>query len=116
MAGASSAALSCPAELLMIQQQSTGQSLVVAARRTGLRQLYRGLVRSRHTASSVHSYACSLVRSWPQGYLQIRCAHTKMHRLGRNMAQAGVDAFVSLSICLSTAHCEQPVAQSRQVL
>ena len=54
-AGASSAALSCPAELLMIQQQSTGESLVVAARRTGLRQLYRGLVRPRHAVSHMYS-------------------------------------------------------------
>ena len=28
----------------MIQQQRTGESLVTAARRVGLRQLYRGLV------------------------------------------------------------------------
>ncbi|KAK9843463.1 hypothetical protein WJX81_004159 [Elliptochloris bilobata] len=42
-AGATSAVLSCPAELLMIQQQRTGESLLVAARRVGLRQLYRGL-------------------------------------------------------------------------
>ena len=56
-AGASSAVLSCPAELLMIQQQSTGESLAVAARRTGLRQLYRGLVCPGHIVICVHSCA-----------------------------------------------------------
>lgn len=66
-AGASSAVLSCPAELLMIQQQSTGESLVVAARRTGLRQLYRGLVRPRHTVSYAHS--CALLLWHAHGHI-----------------------------------------------
>ena len=43
-AGAASSSISTPAELLMIQQQRTGESLWVAARRVGMRQLYRGLV------------------------------------------------------------------------
>ena len=48
-AGMVSASVSCPAELLMIQQQRTGDSLAGAARRVvnkyGLRGLYRGFVR-----------------------------------------------------------------------
>jgi Mitochondrial carrier protein len=47
-AGGTSALVSTPAELLMIQQQRTGDSLAGAARRVvnkyGLRGLYRGFV------------------------------------------------------------------------
>ncbi len=47
-AGAVSSLISCPAELLMIQQQRTGQPLSAVARRivggAGLSGLYRGLV------------------------------------------------------------------------
>ena len=68
-AGASSAVLSCPAELLMIQQQSTGESLVVAARRTGLRQLYRGLVRPRHTCVQLRPLSCAVTATRTSGYV-----------------------------------------------
>lgn len=50
-AGAASALVGCPAELLMIQQQKTGQRLLTEARRTvselGVLGLYRGLVRPK---------------------------------------------------------------------
>lgn len=49
VAGGTSALVSTPAELLMIQQQRSGDSLPGAARRVvntyGIRRLYRGFVR-----------------------------------------------------------------------
>lgn len=60
-AGAASALVGCPAELLMIQQQKSGQPLLAEARRMvsdyGALGLYRGLV--RHLASPLRQRGLS---------------------------------------------------------
>ena len=65
LAGATSALLSCPAELVMIQQQRTGHALREELReiggRYGYSKLYRGLVSHRSGVSFQPSCLCIFV-------------------------------------------------------
>ena len=102
MAGASSSLLGCPAELLMIQQQKSGHSLVQQASqfiaKHGVSQLYRGFV--SHCSPPYHNLSLSAVpfiqyislcHSTNKSHMDCRCLKAESSKMKSKAQYATAD-------------------------